>query len=54
MEEQALPVTVTVKDSYAPPKAILVPLKVEERLLGCAKVLSGVQGSICVSIPQSS
>jgi hypothetical protein len=54
MEEQAMSTTVTEKLPYAPPEATFIPLKLEERLLECAKVMSGLQGSICGGLPQSS
>jgi hypothetical protein len=45
MEQQNMPSTtsqseapVTLKLPYAPPQATFVPLKLEERLLACAKV----------------
>jgi hypothetical protein len=53
MEEKVLPVSVTEKPSYAPPKATFVPLKLEERLLECAKTAPTLQIS-CVGVPQSS
>lgn len=40
MEEKNLKSKETNR-SYEPPKATFVPLKVEERLLGCGKVASG-------------
>jgi hypothetical protein len=44
---------VAKRPPYAPPTATFVPLKLEERLLGCAKVPTGLQIT-CGGAPSSS
>lgn len=54
MEEQTWPAIVMEKRPYAPPNATFIPLKLEERLLACAKVPTGLQVNLCLSTPESS
>ena len=55
MNQQTVPPTappVTQKLPYAPPKATFIPLKLEERLLGCGKQPGG--GGSCIGNPHRS